>query len=315
MRPVSLRQIEAFKAVVEHGTVSAAAEALSISQPSLSKLIANLERDIELVLFEREKGRLVLTDRGRRLYSEIDRIFVGLDQLHRAVSEIRREELDVLRIGVLPALSGRVLQEAVRRYLSARPKTRLSLRIRESYFLSDWIENGKLDLLIASHATEIKGLERLSLMRAPVVCALPRGHSLAGHRVITPALLAGENLICLTDDSRLPGRVRDVFDAAGISVSSTIEVSLMSSLCQLVEAGLGVSLMHPLVAASWADNVHIRPFEPSIMVEFSIYRTQARRHRPLVEEFVNCFLGASSESLDRTLSSPSPVSGGYRSAG
>ena len=67
-RPLNLRQIEAFKAVVENGTVSRAAEVLRISQPGVSKMIAHLEENTELTLFDRPKGRLVVTQRGMRLY-------------------------------------------------------------------------------------------------------------------------------------------------------------------------------------------------------------------------------------------------------
>jgi DNA-binding transcriptional LysR family regulator len=69
-RRLNLRQIEAFKAVIEHGTVSAAAAMLHVSQPAMSKLIAHLETDAALRLFDRAKGRLTPTEQGMRLYAE-----------------------------------------------------------------------------------------------------------------------------------------------------------------------------------------------------------------------------------------------------
>src|SRR5262249_56352035 len=90
-RRVNLRQIEAFKAVIEYGTVSQAAEMIGISQPAMSKLIAHLEDDTGLRLFDRIKGRLAPTRRGMRLYEEVDRIFVGVRQVENAVEAIRRD--------------------------------------------------------------------------------------------------------------------------------------------------------------------------------------------------------------------------------
>lgn len=78
VRRLNLRQVEAFKAVIEYGTVSRAAEMMNVSQPAMSKLIAHLEEDTALRLFDRVKGRLVATRRGMRLYEEIDRIFAGV---------------------------------------------------------------------------------------------------------------------------------------------------------------------------------------------------------------------------------------------
>ena len=104
-RRLNLRQIEAFKAVIEHGTVSRAADILNVSQPAISKLIAHLEADAEVRLFDRVNGRLAPTERGMRLYQEIDRIFSGVQQIENAAEAIRREEQGRLVVGVMPALS------------------------------------------------------------------------------------------------------------------------------------------------------------------------------------------------------------------
>ena len=77
-RHLYLRQIEAFKAVIENGTISRAAVLLSISQPSMSKLIAHLEQDTGLKLFDRVKGRIAPTEQAMRLYDEVERIFGGV---------------------------------------------------------------------------------------------------------------------------------------------------------------------------------------------------------------------------------------------
>jgi hypothetical protein len=76
-RGLNLRQIEAFKAVIEFGTVSRAAEVLNVSQPAVSKLLTHLEAATGLKLFDRRQGRLATTPQGMRLYEEIERIFAG----------------------------------------------------------------------------------------------------------------------------------------------------------------------------------------------------------------------------------------------
>src|ERR1700720_690729 len=101
-RHINLRQVEAFKAVIENGTISRAAEILHVSQPAMSKLIAHFEFDTGLKIFDRHKGRLAPTENGMRLYNEIDRIFAGIRQVENAVDVIRREEQGRISIGVLP---------------------------------------------------------------------------------------------------------------------------------------------------------------------------------------------------------------------
>ena len=117
-RRINLRQIEAFKAVIEYGTVSRAAETMHVSQPAMSKLIAHLEEDSGLQLFDRLKGRLAPTARGMRLYEEIDRIFAGVRQVENAIDTIRRDEQGRILIGVMPALSGSFIQQATSAFLA-----------------------------------------------------------------------------------------------------------------------------------------------------------------------------------------------------
>src|SRR5690554_4213192 len=98
-RRLSLRQIEGFLAVMEAGTVVGAAGILHISQPAVSKLLAYLEADIGMQLFDRQRGRLVPTRQGLQLHDEVLRVFGGLNQVERAVAAIRREDRRQLRIG------------------------------------------------------------------------------------------------------------------------------------------------------------------------------------------------------------------------
>ncbi len=149
-RHLNLRQVEAFKAVIENGTVSRAAAILNISQPAMSKLIAHLEEDTGLKLFDRVKGRLAPTARGMRLYEEIDRIFDGIRQVENAVDAIRREQEGQLLIGVMPALSGSFIQQATMSFLKDRPGVFCSVQSRSSQWIVDWLVTRKLDVGLIS---------------------------------------------------------------------------------------------------------------------------------------------------------------------
>lgn len=119
-RPLNLRQIEAFKAVMELGTISRAAETLNISQPAMSKLVAHLEADTGLRLFDRVKGRLAPTEHATRLHEEVGRIFSGVRQVESAIDALRRETQRRLMIGAMPALAGSFIQRATTSFLGAK---------------------------------------------------------------------------------------------------------------------------------------------------------------------------------------------------
>src|SRR5690606_38543788 len=123
-----------------------AAELLNISQPAASKLLTHLEEDVGLELFDRRRGRLVATERGMRLYEEIDRIFTGVNQINRAIESIRREEHERLLVGVMPGLAGPFIGRTVVGFLKRHPKAYISISARSSQFIADWLMARQLDV-------------------------------------------------------------------------------------------------------------------------------------------------------------------------
>ena len=171
-RQINLRQVEAFKAVIENGTVSRAAEILHVSQPAMSKLIAHLEFDTGLKLFDRHKGRLAPTENGIRLYNEIDRIFAGLRQVENAVDAIRREEQGRISIGVLPALAGSFIQRATTSFLRDRTNVFCSVHSRSSWEIVDWVVARKFDVGLVDGGFKNPYVTLEPLMEQPMVCVM-----------------------------------------------------------------------------------------------------------------------------------------------
>ena len=97
------RQLQAFHAIVELGTVTKAAIHLGISQPGISNLIAQLERQTKLSLFERRSGRLVPTPEADILFREVDTVVRGLDHVQQAVTDLQNKQAGQLQ-GASPHL-------------------------------------------------------------------------------------------------------------------------------------------------------------------------------------------------------------------
>src|SRR2546423_992951 len=102
---MNLREIEAFRAVYVTGSVSRAAEALHISQPSVSRLISNLESSVKLKLFTRAPSGVEPTPEAHHFYGIVERAFIGLDEIRDAATAIRGLEIGAISLGVIPALA------------------------------------------------------------------------------------------------------------------------------------------------------------------------------------------------------------------
>lgn len=303
VRRLNLRQIEAFKAVIEYGTVSRAAEMINISQPAMSKLVAHLEDDTGLRLFDRVKGRLVATRRGMRLYEEIDRIFAGVRQIENAVEAIRRDEQSRLLIGVMPALSGSFIQQATSRFQASQPGVFCSVQSRSSQWIADGLVSRKLDVGFTVAPVDNPYVVSEPLMAHPLVCILPLGHPLAEKSVITPRDLDGVAFVSFDPESFTSRRIGHVFAAEGVAPDIVMVVSISPTLCEFVAAGAGVSLVHPSAVGGLRGRVAIRSFEPAVQLDYQLCRIRDSRNARLVEAFLEGARHAAAE-VSRTILMP-----------
>ena len=133
------RQLEAFLAVFEAGSVTAAAESLHVTQPAVTRLVKELENAVDMVLFERIKGRLVRTREATLFYEAVKRSFLGLDKLVQTAEDIRGLRVGTLRIASMPALALGFLPRVISKLAGRYPDAKISLQIRSSEKVMEWI--------------------------------------------------------------------------------------------------------------------------------------------------------------------------------
>jgi DNA-binding transcriptional LysR family regulator len=286
-RAINLRQIETFKALIEHGTVSAAAEAVAISQPAASKLLMHLESDTGLKLFDRHKGRLTPTAQGQRLYEEIARIFAGVRQVQSAIAVVRRESQGRLVVGVLPALGGDLIQRATMNFLKRNPSVYCSIQSNSSRSIVEGILTRQFDVGIVTARIDNPSVVTEPLLEHPLVCIMPIDHPLARLKVIRPKHLGGVPFVSFTLESYTGQIIASIFEKHNVNANVVLTATAGSTVCQFVAAGLGVSLVHPLFIAGVEKRVVTRPFEPVIPFDFLLCFARDARDAHLISDFAN----------------------------
>ena len=285
-RSINLRQVEAFRAVIEYGTISNAAAALHVTQPAVSKLVANLEYDTGLRLFDRVKGKLSPTAQGVRLYEEVDRVFAGLHQIERAVEMVRREERGRILIGVLPALAGHFIQQATMRFLEKEPHVYVTLLVRGSLGLADWLVTRQIDVGILNAKVDHPYLETEPVLEHPLVCIMPPEHPLARKRVIKPADLNEQPFVGFDENVEIRRMTDAVMKSYDVQPRMVLEATTAPTICEFVASGLGLSLVHPLMAGPVLGRVVMRRFEPAIDNHFLLAKSQKARNAGLIDMFI-----------------------------
>ncbi len=221
---MNLRQIEAFKAVMELGSFTKAAQKLCLSQPAVSKLILLLEQSCGFSLFNRQKNGVSATAEGVMLHSEVERVFLGIDLVAARAKAIRRLDYGELRLVTFPSLAARVLPSIIASFLVDRPWLRLEMSNRNSWLLLDRVATHGVDVGFGMVAANRPGLRFERLCGMTAVCVLPPGHRLAGRGVIDAADLHGERFIGMLEEDRAQFQVDEAFVASGAEREMALKV-------------------------------------------------------------------------------------------
>lgn len=189
---MNLRQLEAFQATMQSGSITAAAEALHISQPSVSRLISDLERSVSFPLFVRVGRGLRPTSEAREFFRSVERTFNGINQLRDSAEAIRTKTGGVISIGVIQSIATFELPRAVKKMHEKYDDINFMIQSRNTPAILDAIQSHQFDLGIVGRQPPYAGTEALYSTSAPYVCLLPEDHPrAASHGILDLEELAG----------------------------------------------------------------------------------------------------------------------------
>jgi DNA-binding transcriptional LysR family regulator len=291
---LTIRQVEAFQAFMQRRSVTRAAEMLYISQPAMSRLIADCEESVGFKLFERNQGRLVPTAEAQVLYDEVKRAFLGLDRIALVAEQIRTMRRGSLRIACFPSIGHNLLPEAVADFLHEHEGVDVLLQVESSRAVLELVAGQNFDACLVGQATPYPGVKLEQIYEGHMACIVPLHHQLAGKQMICPGDLADENFISFPEsfDSRIA--IDNVFFAHGVQRKTSIESTRSHSIIAMVEQDLGVSVIDPISAYYARDHVAVRKFEP--VITSNIY-TAAVADQPM-STLGMAFIGSLRSKLD-----------------
>jgi DNA-binding transcriptional LysR family regulator len=260
------RRLEVLRAVAKHGSFSAAAEALSFTQPAVSKQIAALEQQAGTALLERTPRGVRLTQAGGVLVDHATAIAERLSAAEAQLDALVRLETGRLRMAAFPTAVATVVSEAIAEFGSAHPDVALSLEEGTSDENLELLRAGDADLaLVVRYAfsadDQIDGVDLQHLIDDPMFVALPRGHRLARRRRVPAGELSGECWV----EGRRPDCTRALDQlgaAAGFEPTIGFEAVDWIGKQGLVAAGVGVALVPGLGLAMLREDIVVRRVSP-----------------------------------------------------
>ncbi len=184
---MDLRQLRYFMAVVDEGTVSAAAKVLFMSQPPLSAQIQALEKELGVSLFDRTARRMRPTEAGRILYARARDILDVCDSVKSEMEDIRKGSAGAMRLGVVSSICGSFLFQWMQDFCACHPGMRLELFEADTYRLLEMVQNRQVELALVRTPFAAPGLSRVELRREPL-CAVGLEKFFVGYKEETISL-------------------------------------------------------------------------------------------------------------------------------
>lgn len=284
-----IRQLEALVAVVDNGSMTAAAADLGISQPAISRLLSDLGREFDFNLFDKRDGQLVASQEVRLLLPVIRRVLDLMRQITEVSADITRRKAGHIRIACLPGFATSHLPDVVAAFLRDRPGVSMTIEPDRPERILEWMINEQYDFGITDGFVGHPAVERTDL-KVRTVCVFPSGHRLEGLDRIGPRDLEGERIIHARRDSEFYQQLARRFQDARVEMNSCIEVRQFTAACELVCNGVGVSVVSELDADKYVERgLGYRPFSPAVPHGLSLVRPVSTTPSMIALEFMELF--------------------------
>ena len=279
---LSIRQLQCFREVMRSGSISEAARTLGRTQPAVSAMIASLEEELGLTLFERQRGRLIRKPEAQYFLQETELILERLAHSARVMQEVGDLQQGKLRIACLPAASNHMIPQLVADFVRDKPKVSVSLMMRSSSTIEEWISSQQYDIGLAETPLPNRALEQQTFLMN-CICAMHRDDPLAELEVIEPSHLSGRALATLQEEHPTYIATRQAFKQQKAGFNPRFELRTFQPALELVEQQLCYAISEPFSVQNYQalkgdhGQLVFKPFRP--VVPFSVSILQPA-HRP-----------------------------------
>lgn len=232
-----------FITLAELERVGAAADRLHLTQPTLSRMLARLERRLGVELFDRHGKRLTLNEFGRVFYEHARRAQGELDAAARELADLANPARGVVRLSFLHSFGARVVPELISGFRRGSGRITFTLSQDAAAVVTTRVLDGSADLGLVSPKPADAGLGWRTLLRQRLALAVPADHRLAGRRQVRLAEAADAEFIAMPPGFGMRRILDDLCAAADFRPRIDLESSDLVTVAGLVAAGLGVAVL------------------------------------------------------------------------
>lgn len=280
---MELRELKLFLEVTNYNSFTKAAEHSYLSQSSLSKAIKKLEEELQLELFERSTRHMQLTEAGKIVYIQSQKVFEVIEELNVQLDQFREIATGEIKLGIPPLIGTLFFSEIARNFEERYPEVSLILIERGAKVINQLVEEGTIDLGIVVLPEDESKFNITPFIQDSFVLFVNEEHRLAHKKSIKLKELKDEKFIVFTEDFALHDFMIEACQAAGFTPNIALKSSQWDVMIEVVASKLGVTILpNSIYNKQTNKNVKIIPIEkPALLWRLGVI-TKRNSHKPLV---------------------------------
>ncbi|UXZ05630.1 hydrogen peroxide-inducible genes activator [Moraxella nasicaprae] len=254
---ITLRQLEFALAVAKHRHFKRAAEECNISQSALSLGIAELEKQLNTQIFERNNKQVLITPIGEELLERAQNIFSDINDLITRAQSHQTPLTYPMTIGIIPTVAPFLLPKVLPTLKEKFPAFELSVIEQKTERLIDQVRYGHIDTAIIALPYAVEGLHAFEFWAEDFYAILPQPAQNGTHNAITGDALSQSNLLLLGEGHCLTDQTLSVCSLNKNQIKSSFSDASLNTLIQMSLAGMGTTLVPKMALDQFASNQQI----------------------------------------------------------
>jgi DNA-binding transcriptional LysR family regulator len=280
----NLQKYQAFLAAAELKNITRAARHLNYAQSSVSKMIADLEKEWGFPLMTRSKKGVVLTPDGKTILPKVQRLVSDMQDIDKTVQQIQGLETGLIRIGVFASIAEHLLPPVIHAFQEEHPGIHFELLMGDYEEISRWAESGRIDFGF-SRLPAPADLDAIPLLHDDFMGIVPETHPLAEKEILTPEDFEGEPFLLLENQGQ--AEVAEWLEKCQITPDIRFTTWDDYAIMSMVECGQGLALLPSLILQRIPYHIAIHPLSNPCSREIGLIMRDRKALSRAAQAFIN----------------------------
>lgn len=283
-----LRHVRAFLKVAELASFTRAAAELHVSQSALTVQVKQLEDELGVLLFDRNKRGVTITASGRDLLGPLQRLVSDAEAIVNYARDISSVRTGTIAIAALPTISANVLPRAMRAFLHSNPEVKITVEDVVADRVRELVVKRAVDFGLGTASRQEKEIRATALYQDRLAAFVSASHKFAKQEEVTLEELAESALILPNRQSSVRNLVESAMDRHKTTFAVCYETNYMPTALGMVRRGLGVAVLPELAAdGTLKEVVRVPITKPSMSRRICLLQRADRTLSPAAEKFVH----------------------------